>query len=417
MMKKTAIFLCLLLAAHVGLNAQSGTYDAIMADLRLSDGVHTMYPEGQAVPTPAPRGYKPFYISHLGRHGARFALGSTAYGDQWAVWSSAHEKGILTQEGEEIFQAYAQLYPLVKNREGNLTQKGQEQHRRIAREMYRNYPAVFKGDTKARAVSTGVHRVIVSMYSFLGQLAELDKDFSYWADYGYPYQDYLLPKVIDMPNSWPRDVVDKFNAFADGRIHLSATLQRWFTDLSVIADPYRFLEQLHVVYGTLDNLDVPVPEKLKHIFTPDELYNLWLVNNYDEYLRLGLSSEVENIRPASMTALLTDIALKADEAVAGGPVRLDLRFAHDSTLAPVLSRLDVNGMGYRTADPLALQEHWRTFDIPMACNLQLIFFRSRKSPDILVQVLLNGREATLPLEMAAPGSFYRWTDVSGLLRR
>ena len=118
-----------------------------------------------------------------------------------------------------------------------------------------------------------------------------------------------------------------------------------------------------------------------------------------------------------MTALLTDIALKADEAVAGGPVRLDLRFAHDSTLAPVLSRLDVNGMGYRTADPLELQEHWRTFDIPMACNLQLIFFRSRKSPDILVQVLLNGREATLPLEMAAPGSFYRWTDVSALLRR
>ena len=226
--------------------------------------------------------------------------------------------------------------------------------------MYRNYPAVFKGDTKARAVSTGVHRVIVSMYSFLGQLAELDKDFSYWADYGYPYQDYLLPKVIDMPNSWPQEVVDKFNAFADGRIHLSATLQRWFTDLSVIADPYRFLEQLHVVYGTLDNLDVPVPEKLKHIFTPDELYNLWLVNNYDEYLHLGLSSEVENIRPASMTALLTDIALKADEAVAGGPVRLDLRFAHDSTLAPVLSRLDVNGMGYRTADPLELREHWRT---------------------------------------------------------
>ena len=46
-------------------------------------------------------------------------------------------------------------------------------------------------------------------------------------------------------------------------------------------------------------------------------------------------------------------------------VRLRLRFAHDSTLMPFLS-------------------------------------------------LLNGREATLPLPMAAPGSFCRWDEVKNL---
>ena len=73
--------------------------------------------------------------------------------------------------------------------------------------------------------------------------------------------------------------------------------------------------------------------------------------------------------------------------------------------------MDVNGMGYRGADPLEVEDHWRTFDVPMAANLQLVFFRSRRNPEILVQVLLNGREATRPLPMAAPGSFYRWQDI------
>ena len=81
---------------------------------------------------------------------------------------------------------------------------------------------------------------------------------------------------------------------------------------------------------------------------------------------------------------------------------------------PLLSLLDVNGMGARLDDPAQVEDYWRSFDIPMACNLQLIFFKSKKNPDVLVQVLLNGREATLPLPMAAPGSFYRWEDVKSL---
>ena len=38
-------------------------------------------------------------------------------------------------------------------------------------------------------------------------------------------------------------------------------------------------------------------------------------------------------------------------------------------------------------------------------------WEGRTTADILVQVLLNGVEATLPLPMAAPGSFYRWEDI------
>lgn len=411
-MKRFATVLLALVAVTLPLKAQHHSHEEILADVEKAGGVHYMYPMDQPAPTSAPKGYKPFYISHLGRHGARFALGSTVYTDLWDVFSSAHEKGLLTAEGEAFYEAYARLYPIVAKREGNLTLKGQEQHRYIASEMLRNYPAVFKGDTRAEAVSTGVHRVIVSMFSCLDELDTRDKSFSFTADYGYPYQAYLLPPIIDQANAWPEEISAKFNALVEEVVRPNELLAKWFTDSSALIErPYKFCADLHTVVSTLDNLDVWVPEELTQVYTPEERYRLWFADNYSSYLRLGMSPEVPNVRPESMKGLWQDIVTKADVACAGDPVQLNLRFAHDSTLMPLLSLLDINGMGVRSDDPSVVADAWRTFDIPMACNLQLVFFRSRRQADILVQVLLNGREARLPLPMAAPGSFYRWEDI------
>ena len=169
-MKKIAIFLFSLAAMAVSAQAQHNTREEIYADIERAGGVHYLYPMDQPAPTSAPKGYKPFYMSHVGRHGARFALGSTVYEDMLSVWTKAREKGWLTPEGETFCKAYVELYPELSRREGNLTRKGQEQHRYIAAQIYKNYPEVFKGATHASAVSTISHRVIVSMYSFLGEL-------------------------------------------------------------------------------------------------------------------------------------------------------------------------------------------------------------------------------------------------------
>lgn len=411
-MKKTVVVLLCLLGGLVSLNAQHDSRADILSDIERAGGVHYLYPTDQPRPTAAPKGYKPFYVSHLGRHGARYALGNTVYTDLWNIWSRAHEKAWLTPEGEAFYQAYAALYPAIRQREGNLTAKGQEQLRYIARSLYRNYPRLFKGATHASAVSTGSHRVIVSMYSLLSELDRLDKDFTFDADYGYPYQGYLLPEIIDRPTPLPDSVVRKEQDFYRRMVPQQQMLSRWFTRPdSVVANPQRFLGDLHTVVSTLDNLDTEPAPELYAVFTPEERYGLWASNNYNGYVWMGPCPDVENVRPAAMQALLQDIISKAQEDIASGQVQLRLRFSHDSALLPLLSLMDVNGMGTRTSDPERVGDSWRTFDVPMACNLQLVFFRrGRTSSDILVQVLLNGREATLPLPMAAPGSFYRWTD-------
>ncbi len=50
----------------------------------------------------------------------------------------------------------------------------------------------------------------------------------------------------------------------------------------------------------------------------------------------------------------------------------------------------------------------------MGANLQLVYYRKSGSDDVLVKVLLNEHEATLPVKTdVAP--YYHWTDVRAYL--
>ena len=56
-------------------------------------------------------------------------------------------------------------------------------------------------------------------------------------------------------------------------------------------------------------------------------------------------------------------------------------------------------------------EDWLCYKIfPMACNVQMIFYRPLGSGgDILMKVLLNENEARLPLKEVS-GPYYKWSD-------
>ena len=411
-MKKIAIFVFALAALGSAAYAQQDTRAQVMADISRAGGEYYLYPTNQPVPTAAPKGYEAFYVSHVGRHGSRHGLGSSLYEDILSAFSKGHEKGWLTPTGETFYQAYKDFYPGIARREGLLTLKGQEQHRYIASQLYRNYPSIFRGATHAEAVSTVSHRVIVSMFFFLSQLDNTDRDFTFEADYGQPYQSYLLPDIIDSDVERDGPAEEKYLAFRNQVLDLDAMLGKWFTqpDSLVTNGKYKFCYDLHTLVATLNNVDEPAPQELYNVYTPEERYSLWRVKNFRDYQILARSPDTQNLRVQALQPLLDDILQKAEADWQNG-VQLRLRFAHDSTLMPLLSLMDVNGMGARVENPYEVENYWRIFDIPMGCNLQLVFFKSKKNPDVLVQVLLNGFEATLPLPMAAPGSFYRWSDI------
>ena len=73
-MRKWILAAAGLLAAAICLRAQVRDYEAqLQAHPEYLAGTDYLCPTGPVALPPAPKGYKPFYISHYGRHGARYA--------------------------------------------------------------------------------------------------------------------------------------------------------------------------------------------------------------------------------------------------------------------------------------------------------------------------------------------------------
>jgi hypothetical protein len=74
--------------------------------------------------------------------------------------------------------------------------------------------------------------------------------------------------------------------------------------------------------------------------------------------------------------------------------------------------MGINGYDQSIGDLNQLEKKgWVDYRVfPMACNVQIVFYRkSAGDPDVLLKVLLNEDEATLPLK-AVQGPYYRWSD-------
>ena len=65
-------------------------------------GCHAPYEAPAFHDTPAPEGYKPFYVSHFGRHGSRFQTGTSVYEAVLPFLDSMAVSKNLTPEGESL---------------------------------------------------------------------------------------------------------------------------------------------------------------------------------------------------------------------------------------------------------------------------------------------------------------------------
>ncbi|MBQ2514914.1 MAG: histidine-type phosphatase, partial [Bacteroidales bacterium] len=146
------------------LSAQTAR-EEIATDRNKAGGIYCLYAAPKDAPVPAPKGFKPFYISYFGRHGARHNLADPAVLLNWLDQAAA--AGKLTPLGEEVRSRYTALYPQLKLREGDLTAVGTAQLEGIAGRMMGQYARVFRKGRTVRAVSSTAPRCLLSMAAFL----------------------------------------------------------------------------------------------------------------------------------------------------------------------------------------------------------------------------------------------------------
>ena len=78
-MRFTKLFAAVLCSLAALAASGQNLRDEIAANPGKSGGVYYVYTYDNPVLTPAPKGYKPFYISHYGRHGSRWLLHDSEY--------------------------------------------------------------------------------------------------------------------------------------------------------------------------------------------------------------------------------------------------------------------------------------------------------------------------------------------------
>ena len=166
-MKRILLTAVCLMATVLSVRAQQpDIYQQLSAHPEFLSGTDYLCPAGPVQLTKAPKGYKAFYISHYGRHGARYAWQSDLYDRIHEVLSAAEADGNLTALGKDYKRRFDSLYPSVRYRVGDLSQRGWDQQQALAARMYANFPGVFTKDAEVHAWTSTSTRCVMTMSSF-----------------------------------------------------------------------------------------------------------------------------------------------------------------------------------------------------------------------------------------------------------
>lgn len=341
-----------------------------------------------------PKGYKPFMISHYGRHGARFHGDDTQGVKVYDVLSEAHERKHLTPVGEALYEYIGLFYKMYAGHAADLTQKGRAQQKKLAIRMKKAYPEVFTSKTIVQARSTVAPRCILSMSAFCDGLG-------IWAEQSASkaYAPILAPQLsIPGFEERSRQAWAVIREEAVSKIDPSAFLERVFGEADYKIPSYpsevSFMRNVHYLLSNAPCLDIDLPDA-PDVFSDKELDELWSITNR-VFPASGYASD-EGV--AASSSLMRDILEMAEQDIASGEKVVRLRFGHDSHLMSLLSYMGV---------PQWKGATWQDWRIPMAANLQIVFYRNA-SKEILLSVLLNEKPVSLPIS-PVHGHFYRWID-------
>ncbi|MDE6003337.1 MAG: histidine-type phosphatase, partial [Prevotella sp.] len=217
-----------------------------------------------------------------------------------------------------------------------------------------------------------------------------------------PYLKEMRKKTRAVRREWQRKLMDECPTE-----HLTSQL---FNDAQWAADSIKAPELMYQLFEVASNMQShELGLDLYPIFTADELYQQWRIRNIGWYLDYGAAPQGEGVQPFSQLNLLKDIIQVADTTTQTSAV---LRFGHEVCVMPLACLLELDSCGMSTDDLGNLDQHWRNYRIfPMACNVQLVFYRPVKGKgDILVKALLNEREVSLPVKTKRY-PYYKWADV------
>ena len=438
-----------ILAIFAGQAAAQTTLEELNAHPEYTSSGYLIYPDPDknVKYTRAPAGYKPFYISHYGRHGSRYYSDTEDYKYISETLSKADAEGKLTQEGKYLLIASQILAQKAAPHAGDLSDKGVKQQEGIAKRMARNFPELFKSrkvkgqkivpHIDAYASTSG--RCIVSMAAFAASLSSSASEVDIRYESGKNLMDFICRF------DWNDIGYTKAKAYTDesdklwAKVNPKPLMNKLFNDTNYVTnniDANRFYNKLFEIMTSIQNADESLSDIIHanlcdittnkcydifdSLFTTEESITRWQAQNAWWYSILGtspLQQTTHGIDFAKTT--LQNILTEADRAIASGKAIYErkknkssmdkfetvatLRFGHDAGILPLAGLMQLSIANAEVTDLSKLYMQWTDFRIiPMSANLQIVFYKktnAKKSENapILVKFLYNEREVTAPI--------------------
>lgn len=376
-------------------------------------GSQTLYVKVDENYTKVPEGFTPFYINHLGRHGARYLSSSKSIDKILNKLVEASERKELTSLGKELLKDVLQLKDFEERKYGLLSQIGKDMEFGIGKRMYKNYPQIFKENREVLAEATYVKRTQQSMDEFLKTFKEnisednIKTKINGKIDPILRFFDLNLEYIEFKENGDWKTLLNSFQQRS--KIYIEIT-NRIFKNKDMLSakDSLKFTTDLYGLYT--NQYDIGENVELSKYFTQEELKYFWANKNLSMYLEKGPSSVGQNLPMDISFALLENFLSTSENAIKNENIAANLRFAHAETVIPFASLLKIDFASKQTNDLNNVENIWKDYKVsPMGVNIQWVFYKNEKN-DVLVKMLYNEKEINFPIESNMK-PYYKWDDI------
>ena len=365
--------------------------------------------------TPAPAGKKPFYLSHYGRHGSRYISNRSGFDIPYRMMLHADSVDELTQTGQRVLDEIQIIMADTEDRWGELTTYGKEQHRKIGRRLVERFPEIFCPGARVKAISTTVPRCIESMGTAITEMLQVEPNLQFSMEASKRTMHYMNHQDNRFRKYMTPEAQKAYDDYTASRMGNSRLMELIFKNPDIVKE---IVDEEHFNYYLMKmglfqlNTHLSQNTYLRDLFLIDELYLMWQIDNALWYIQHGACKLNGSRQPYSQQWLLRQLIADADSCLQLKQPGAQLRYGHETVLLPLVCLLGINGYDLETDNLDELEEKgwWCSSVFPMGSNVQFVFYRSNpKDKDVLLKVLLNEQEATLPIPTdSAP--YYHWTD-------
>lgn len=415
-LRRRMLVTILSVSAAVFSTAQSVSSE-LLDDVRRSAGMNYALPVETALQTtPPPAGKHPFYINHYGCPTSYYLEQHDSYETATKMLASADSLGMLTPLGRDVLRKVTLLLATGRQWSGELTEMGKQQARAMGRQLVGQLPELFTGEAVLDGRSIVQRNCLLTLGETMLVASRANSSQRFKASSSYRHQSWMDPqdKLLEAIR---KDSVTKarFNEFSSlWAVDDSRLLGMLFNDAGYAKtiDGATLCRQLFDLAGFVQYADQG-DVRLYDLFTPEEIHRRWMLRNAWAYINYGGCLLSGGHQHYTQRKPLWNLLHQCDSVMTLDYPVTHIRVTQQHVVMSLVCLLELNGYGVQTARLDSLESlGWVDYRIaPLGGSLMLIHYRSDKNdPDPLVRVLLNGREARLPISTdCAP--YYHWKDV------